>query len=427
VKINNALSESSLFCIFAQNIFMADVIRMPRLSDTMTEGVIKSWIKKVGDSVKPGDVLAEVETDKATMDLEAFQEGILLHIAVASGAIAVDGIIAIIGKKDEDFSSLLKQDAAPAKNTTVAATVTSPSAEVKSQQSVESKEDSSDSRIKASPLAKSMAKDKGLDLSKVSGSGENGRIVRRDLENISTSSSSTPASSTISYQTQGDRTVELSQMRKTIAKRLAESKFSAPHFYLTSEIDMDTCVAAREQLNKLSEIKISFNDIIVKACAAALRKNLDVNVSWMGDKMVYHNDIHIGVAVAIEDGLVVPVIRNTDQKSLQQIKSEISDMAGRAKDKKLNLNEMQGNTFTISNLGMFEIEDFTAIINPPDACILAVGSIIKKPVVKNDQIAISSRMKVTLSCDHRAVDGATGAKFLQSLKQFLENPVSMLL
>ena len=216
-------------------------------------------------------------------------------------------------------------------------------------------------------------------------------------------------------------------MRKTIAKRLAESKFSAPHFYLTSEIDMDTCVAAREQLNKLSEIKISFNDIIVKACAAALRKNLDVNVSWMGDKMVYHNDIHIGVAVAIEDGLVVPVIRNTDQKSLQQIKSEISDMAGRAKDKKLNLNEMQGNTFTISNLGMFEIEDFTAIINPPDACILAVGSIIKKPVVKNDQIAISSRMKVTLSCDHRAVDGATGAKFLQSLKQFLENPVSMLL
>ncbi|HOJ89481.1 MAG TPA: dihydrolipoamide acetyltransferase family protein, partial [Saprospiraceae bacterium] len=285
---------------------MADVIRMPRLSDTMTEGVIKSWIKKVGDSVKPGDVLAEVETDKATMDLEAFQEGILLHIAVTSGAITVDGIIAIIGKKDEDFSSLLKQDAAPAKNETVAATVTSPTAEVKSQQSVESKEDNSDSRIKASPLAKSMAKDKGLDLSKVSGSGENGRIVRRDLENISTSSSSTPASSAISYQTQGDRTVELSQMRKTIAKRLAESKFSAPHFYLTSEIDMDTCVAAREQLNKLSEIKISFNDIIVKACAAALRKNLDVNVSWMGDKMVYHNDIHIGVAVAIEDGLVVP-------------------------------------------------------------------------------------------------------------------------
>ncbi|MFZ1380430.1 MAG: dihydrolipoamide acetyltransferase family protein, partial [Saprospiraceae bacterium] len=266
----------------------------------------------------------------------------------------------------------------------------------------------------------------GVDISKISGSGENGRIIKRDIEELKSASTSSQ-NSTINYGSLGDQEVILSQMRKTIAKRLSESKFSAPHFYLTCEIDMDACVQAREQLNKLAESKISYNDIIVKAASMALRKNLAANVSWMGDKMIYHNDIHIGVAVAIDEGLVVPVIRNTDLKSLQQIKSEIADKAARAKDRKLGLDEMQGNTFTISNLGMFDIEDFTAIINPPDACILAVGSIAKKPAVKNDQIVISNRMKVTLSCDHRAVDGAIGAKFLQSFKQFLEQPVSMLL
>ena len=404
---------------------MADVIRMPRLSDTMQEGVIKSWIKKVGDAVKPGDVLAEVETDKATMDLEAFQEGILLHVAVPSGAVPVEGIIAIIGKKGEDISALL-QDTAPkaaiAPSETPESSKNNEPTATAQNVSSESKED----RIKVSPLAKSLAKEKGVDISKISGSGENGRIIKRDIEELKSASTSSQ-NSTINYGSLGDQEVILSQMRKTIAKRLSESKFSAPHFYLTCEIDMDACVQAREQLNKLAESKISYNDIIVKAASMALRKNLAANVSWMGDKMIYHNDIHIGVAVAIDEGLVVPVIRNTDLKSLQQIKSEIADKADRAKDRKLGLDEMQGNTFTISNLGMFDIEDFTAIINPPDACILAVGSIAKKPAVKNDQIVISNRMKVTLSCDHRAVDGAIGAKFLQSFKQFLEQPVSMLL
>ena len=385
---------------------MADVIRMPRLSDTMQEGVIKSWIKKVGDAVKPGDVLAEVETDKATMDLEAFQEGILLHVAVPSGAVPVEGIIAIIGKKGEDISALL-QDTAP-------------------KAAIAPNRLDLMTRLTISTLFQVLIKEKGVDISKISGSGENGRIIKRDIEELKSASTSSQ-NSTINYGSLGDQEVILSQMRKTIAKRLSESKFSAPHFYLTCEIDMDACVQAREQLNKLAESKISYNDIIVKAAAMALRKNLAANVSWMGDKMIYHNDIHIGVAVAIDEGLVVPVIRNTDLKSLQQIKSEIADKATRAKDRKLGLDEMQGNTFTISNLGMFDIEDFTAIINPPDACILAVGSIAKKPAVKNDQIVISNRMKVTLSCDHRAVDGAIGAKFLQSFKQFLEQPVSMLL
>lgn len=406
---------------------MADIIRMPRLSDTMQTGFIRTWHKKVGDSVKPGDVMAEVETDKATMDLEAFQEGVILHIAVPEGNVDVDGIIAIIGKPGEDFSSLLsgssKETAAAPIVESVAAQPSSVSPPVAVVGSAEPQ------RIKASPLAKSIAKESGVDLTTVKGTGENGRIVKKDIEStISAPVKSKPAVGTsIAYESKGDREVLVSQMRKTIATRLAESKFSAPHFYLKTEIDMDQCVVARNQINKMATAKISFNDFITKAVAAAIRLNPGVNVSWYGDKMVFHNDIHIGVAVAIEDGLVVPVIRNTDQKSLSQINAEVADKAVRAKERKLGLDEMQGNTFTISNLGMYDIEDFTAIINPPDACILAVGSIAKKPAVKDDQIVISHRMKVCLSCDHRAVDGATGAKFLQSLKAFLEQPVNMIL
>jgi pyruvate dehydrogenase E2 component (dihydrolipoamide acetyltransferase) len=406
---------------------MADIIRMPRLSDTMQTGFIRTWHKKVGDSVKPGDVMAEVETDKATMDLEAFQEGVILHIAVPEGNVDVDGIIAIIGKPGEDFSSLLSGSA---KDTAAAPVVESVAAQPSSVSiPVAAAGSAEPQRIKASPLAKSIAKESGVDLTTVKGTGENGRIVKKDIEStISAPVKSKPAvSPSMAYESKGDREVLVSQMRKTIATRLAESKFSAPHFYLKTEIDMDQCVVARNHINKMAPAKISFNDFIIKAVAAAIRLNPGVNVSWYGDKMVFHNDIHIGVAVAIEDGLVVPVIRNTDQKSLSQINAEVADKAVRAKERKLGLDEMQGNTFTISNLGMYDIEDFTAIINPPDACILAVGSIAKKPAVKDDQIVISHRMKVCLSCDHRAVDGATGAKFLQSLKAFLEQPVNMIL
>lgn len=402
---------------------------MPRLSDTMKTGVIRTWNKKVGDKVQPGDILAEVETDKATMDLEAFQEGVLLYIAVAEGQVEVDGIIAIIGKEGEDYKALLqkstetvtekaKESTSPPKESTAnKTTVTSSSVAP------------TDSRIKASPLAKSIAKEAGLDLRAISGTGEQGRIIKKDVEQSLTSP--TKKSVTIAGAPQqisaADTEVATSQMRQTIANRLSESKFSAPHFYLTMEVDMDACVEARNQINKVSTTKISFNDIIIKACATAIKSNPGVNVSWYGSKMVYHGEINIGVAVAIEDGLVVPVLRNADFKSLSQINTEIADKATRAKNRKLSLDEMQGNTFTISNLGMFEIEEFTAIINPPDSCILAVGSILKKPAVKNDQIVVSNKMKLTLSCDHRSVDGATGAKFLQSIKAYLENPINMLL
>ncbi|HRI00511.1 MAG TPA: dihydrolipoamide acetyltransferase family protein [Saprospiraceae bacterium] len=403
---------------------MADVIRMPRLSDTMTEGVIKAWNKKVGDKVAPGDVLAEVETDKATMDLEAFQDGQLLYIAVNSGAVPVDGIIAIIGKAGEAYEHLLQSSPQETKKAEPNP-VKSTASETNSVQTTSSNP-SPDSRVKASPLAKSIAKETGVDLSKLQGSGDHGRIVRKDVE-AAVAGGNKSVLAVMNYPQKGDQEVTVSQMRKTIAKRLAESKFSAPHFYLTTEVDVDQLVEARNQVNAVSEQKISYNDFIVKACALALRKNPAINISWMGDKIVFHGDIHIGVAVAIEDGLVVPVIRNTDQKTISQIKSEIQDKAERAKSKKLALEEMQGNTFTISNLGMFDIEDFTAIINPPDACILAVGSIAKKVIVKNDQMAIGNRMRLTLSCDHRAVDGATGAKFLQTLKSLLENPMSLVL
>lgn len=428
---------------------MAEVIRMPRLSDTMEEGNIVSWLKSVGEQVEPGDILAEVETDKATMELESFNEGVLLHIGVAEGPVPVDAVIAIIGEKDEDISGLLEEikNEGPAqvkteekqddKTESKTETVVEKSAPQVTQQAVPSVSTASSSttdsgRVKASPLARKMAEDSGIDISRVQGTGENGRIVKRDIDNAiknglpATAVSSAPvAMANISNpEIYGDKAV--SQMRKVIARRLSESKFSAPHFYLTMEMDMDNAIQSRKVLNEDAEIRISFNDMIVKACAAALRKHPEINASWFGDKITYHQDINIGVAVAIDEGLMVPVIRNADFKSLSMLKTEIKDLAGRAKDRKLSPEEMSGNTFTISNLGMFDIDEFTAIINPPDACILAVGSIVQKPVVKNGEIVVGNTMKVTLSCDHRIVDGAKGATFLQTLKSYLENPVKIL-
>jgi pyruvate dehydrogenase E2 component (dihydrolipoamide acetyltransferase) len=422
---------------------MAEIIRMPRLSDTMEEGTIVSWLKKEGDAVKTGDVLAEVETDKATMELESYFNGYLLYIGVKEGPVKVDGIIAIIGSKDEDYKAVLEKDStgngaassSDAKPSEVQATenALAPTVQQVPEQvptPVISAPETA-GRIKASPLAKTLAHEAGVSLAEVPGSGDQGRIVKKDIEQFMTSKPAAarndmqaPAATMPTNISYGD--VPVSQMRKTIARRLGESKFTAPHFYLTMEINMDQAVAARQAINEKSAVKISFNDFVVKACAAALRKHPAINSSWFGDKITYHKDIHIGVAVAVEDGLLVPVISHTDLKSMSQINQEIKELAGKAKSKKLAPQEMQGNTFTISNLGMFDIEEFTAIINPPDACILAVGSILKKPVVKNDQIVIGNMMKVTLSCDHRVVDGATGAQFLQTLKAMLENPVMML-
>lgn len=423
---------------------MAEIIRMPRLSDTMEEGNIVAWLKKEGEKVKAGDVLAEVETDKATMELESYFDGVLLYIGVPSGPVAVDGIIAIIGKEGEEFKHLLTEQpvAKEVKNTTAPTQNESPAQEaaptISQKPPVEinlpaSSTSETSGRVKASPLAKSLAAEAGLSITQIAGSGDQGRIIKKDVENFLANKPSespvlsqavqpnmVPASS-FKY---GD--VPVSQMRKTIARRLGESKFTAPHFYLTLEINMDKAVEARSAINATAPVKISFNDFVVKACAAALRKHPAINSSWFGDKITYHQHINVGVAVAVEDGLLVPVVNHADLKSMSQINQEVKELAGKAKSKKLTPQEMQGNTFTISNLGMFDIEEFTAIINPPDACILAVGSIIKKPIIKDDQIVIGNMMKVTLSCDHRVVDGATGAQFLQTLKGFLENPVMML-
>lgn len=420
---------------------MAEIIRMPRLSDTMEEGNIVEWLKSVGDAVAPGDVLAEVETDKATMELESFQNGVLLHIEVEKGAVPVDGVIAVIGDKDEDFKAQLEKARSSGGQTTTEAEA--PAEEKKSEPKKEAVAapaakattpvaavaNSSDSRIKASPLAKSMADDNNIDLARVQGSGDHGRIVKKDIEafiagggSASQMQTSAPIAlaSDVSY---GDQPI--SQMRKVIAKRLAESKFGAPHFYLTIDILMDNAVAAREQLKK-AEIRASYNDIVIKACAAALRKHPMINSSWMGDSIRVNEEINIGVAVAVPDGLLVPVVRNADQKTLTYINQEVRNLAGLARDKKLQPDQMTGNTFTISNLGSYGIDEFTAIINPPDACILAVGAIQEKPIVKDGQLAIGQVMKVTLSCDHRVVDGATGAEFLEELKANLENPLRML-
>lgn len=409
---------------------------MPRLSDTMEEGNIVSWLVKEGDKVSPGDVLAEVETDKATMELESFNEGTLLYIGVKEGPVPVDGIIAIIGDAGEDYKALLAsaESAAPAAAKEEAPKA-APAPEQKAAPAAPAPEPEpvathDTDRVLASPLARKLANEKGYNLASIKGTGDGGRIIKKDVESHTPSAAPAATSAPrgaralnpdIQY---GD--VPVSQMRKVIARRLGESKFGAPHFYLTVEINMDNAMSARKAVNEHPDVKVSFNDIVVKASAAALRKHPAINSSWMGDKITYHEAINIGVAVAVPDGLLVPVIKDADLKTLTQINGEVKTLAGKARDKKLQPDEMQGNTFTISNLGMFGIEEFTAIINPPDACILAVGGIIQKPIVKNGEIVPGNMMKVTLSCDHRVVDGATGAQFLNTLKAMLENPLMMI-
>ena len=418
---------------------MAEIIRMPRMSDTMEEGNIIGWLKKVGDKVEPGETLAEVETDKATMELDAFVEGTLLYIAVPEGTVAIDGIIAVIGQPGEDWQAAINGTVAAAASTGSATAISAAESIKQDTISAPIVSDSNDGqRIKASPLAKSMAKESGINLGQIQGSGEGGRIVRKDVIGVKPGEAIVPTvAKTVSAPTQvvsvqtnatessyEDKTV--SQMRKTIARRLSESKFTAPHFYLSVEIDMERAMEVREQLNQNSDVRISYNDLVIRSVASALKKHAVINASWLGDRIRYNHDVHIGVAVAVEDGLLVPVIKHADRKTLSQINGEVKMLAGKAKDKKLQPDEMQGNTFTISNLGMFGIEEFTAIINPPDACILAVGGIIQKPVVKNGQIVVGNTMKVTLSCDHRVVDGASGAQFLQTLKSILEEPLLLL-
>lgn len=405
---------------------MAEVVNMPRLSDTMTEGVVAKWHKNVGDQVSEGDLLAEIETDKATMEFESFQEGFLLHIGVAEGAKApVDTILAILGEKGEDITELLKVESAPGPKKEEPAkqapkSVDTPKVEevkVTAPIPVKTKETAVESNGKAiaSPLARKLADERNINLSLVKGTGDAGRIVKRDIDNYSGGNS---APSVERYTE-----VEVSQMRKVIAQRLGESKFTAPHFYLTCEINMDKTIEARKAINTVSPVKISFNDMIVKATSMALQEHPQVNSSWLGDRIRFNEHIHIGVAMAIEDGLLVPVVRFANNKRLSEISSEVKEYGVRAKAKKLQPEDWEGNTFTISNLGMFDIEEFTAIINPPDACILAIGSIVEKPVVKNGEIVIGNTLKVTLSCDHRVVDGVVGSKFLGTLKGYLENPV----
>ncbi|MBL7895723.1 MAG: pyruvate dehydrogenase complex dihydrolipoamide acetyltransferase [Bacteroidia bacterium] len=409
-----------------------EVVRMPKLSDTMTEGVVAKWHKKVGDKVKSGELLADIETDKATMEFESFQDGVLIHIGVEAGKSApVDSVLAILGKGGEDVKAILA--AVGTSTSSKSETVSVPKVETQVQKvaatvasaattNVSNK--TTNGRVKASPLAKALAKEKGIDISMVSGSGDNGRITKKDIETF------TPGTSKKSFFTGGVESFTdepASQMRKTIARRLLESKNGAPHFYLTIEADMDNAIASRNAINQVSDVKISFNDLVIKACASALRKHPRVNSYWMGDKIRINNHIHIGVAVAVEDGLLVPVVRFADEKSLQQVASEIKDLGKRAKEKKLQPQDWEGNTFTVSNLGMFGIEEFTSIINSPESCILSVGAIRQVPVVKNGAVVPGNVMKVTLACDHRSVDGATGAAFLQTLKMYLENPIATLI
>jgi pyruvate dehydrogenase E2 component (dihydrolipoamide acetyltransferase) len=418
----------------------ADLVLMPKMSDTMTEGVIAAWHKKVGDQVKTGELLAEVETDKATMEYESYNTGTLLYIGAEAGkSVPVNGVLAIIGEKGADWQTLLKANeskgsasAAPAAKPEAAPASSSASAPASA-----SADHGTNGRIKASPLAKKLAKDKGFDISKIQGSGDQGRITKADVENFKPAAAAPAgkadqksAAPVVLPKVVGEESFEditVSQMRKTIAKRLAESKFSAPHFYLTMEINMDKAIEARKSINEVSPVKISFNDMVIKATAAALRQHPDVNVSWLGDKMRRNNHIHIGVAVAVKDGLLVPVVRFADNKSLSHIGVEVKELAQKAHDKKLQPAEMEGGTFAISNLGMFGIDEFTAIINPPNACILAVGGIKETAIVKNGQLVPGSVMKVTLSCDHRAVDGAVGSAFLKTLKGLLEDPVRILI
>ncbi len=448
---------------------MAEVIRMPRMSDTMEEGNIIEWLKEEGDQVEPGETLAEVETDKATMELDAFVEGTLLHIEVKEGPVPINGVIAVIGEEGEDWKKAVEEakqengEEEKEESTEEAGAEEEKSGEQEAakeepQEAAAPLEEEGDGRVKASPLARSMAKEAGLNLSDIEGSGEGGRIVKRDIEKQleqpekkEAAPTPAPAEAPVPKQAPEPKKkaeekkpaepvtpfvlsgaeasyeeINVSQMRKTIARRLSESKFSAPHFYLTMEIDMGKAIKWRQQINEVAPNKISFNDLVVKAVSVALRHHPDVNSSWLGDTIRRNKDVNIGVAVAINEGLLVPVVRHADMKSLSQINYEIRELAGRAQKRKLSQEEMQGNTFTVSNLGMFGIEEFTAIINPPDACILAVGGIIEKPVVENGEISVGHRMKVTLSCDHRVVDGATGSKFLKTLRDILENPVRLM-
>lgn len=411
------------------------VVTMPRLSDTMTTGTVATWLKKVGDTVKEGDILAEIETDKATMEFESFNAGTLLYIGVQEGDSApVDTILAILGPAGTDVSGI-------AANYKVGAVVEAPKVEeVKAvAQEVVVTEQTTLGRVFASPLAKKIAQDKGINLSQVKGSGENGRIVKSDVENFSPSAVATPAQAVVEaintvaavepFVPAGEvfqEEIKNSQMRKTIARRLSESKFTAPHYYLTIELDMDNAIASRNMINGLPDTKVSFNDMVIKASAMALKKHPQVNSQWREDAMVINHHVNIGVAVAVEDGLMVPVLKFTDQMSLTQIGANVKDLAGKAKSKKIQPAEMEGSTFTISNLGMFGIQSFTSIINQPNSAILSVGAIVEKPVVKNGQIVVGNTMTVTLACDHRTVDGATGAQFLQTFKAFMENPVTML-
>ena len=421
------------------------VITMPRLSDTMTDGTVASWLKSVGDSIEEGDILAEIETDKATMEFESFNEGTLLYIGVKEGESApVDSLLAIIGKNGTDVSALVSahkagtlSDGSSTNETAIEKPKESTMPAESSTNESAPKSNNSTGRILASPLAKKIAKDKGIQIEAVTGSGENGRIIKKDVESYTPVAASAPAQQTTiaasnavaSFVPAGEEHEELvknSQMRKAIAKSLANSKFNAPHFYLTIEVDMENAMESRATINAIPDTKVSFNDMVVKACAMALKKHPQVNTSWTEEATIYKSQIHVGVAVAVDEGLVVPVLKFTDQMSLTQIGAAVRDLAGKARNKKIAPAEMQGSTFTISNLGMFGIQEFTSIINQPNSAILSVGAIVEKPVVKNGQIVVGNTMKVTLACDHRTVDGAVGAQFLQTLRTYLENPVTML-
>ena len=446
---------------------MAEVINMPRLSDTMEEGTLAKWFKKVGDTVKEGEILAEIETDKATMEFESFYDGVLLHIGIDEGSTApVDSIIAIIGSKGEDISKIINNDTPAVKEEPTPAVKEEPTPAVKEEPTPVVKEEPtpvvkeepipavkeeptpvvkeeptpvvkeevkadstisiSNDRILISPLAKKLANEKGIDISAIKGSGDNGRIIKRDIDSFKPSNYSQftqprPHLKESSYETQN------STMRKAIAKRLADSKFSAPHYYLNIELEMDNIISFRKQFIQTQNIKISFNDIIAKAVSLSLAKHPKVNSRWYDDKIIYNEHVHLGVAVAVDDGLIVPVVKFSNSKDLPQINSEIKDFAERAKNKKLTPSEIEGSTFTISNLGMFGIESFTSIINQPNSAILSIGAIVQKPIVKNNEVVVGNTMKLTLACDHRTVDGATGSLFLKTLKEYIENPVSILI
>ena len=415
---------------------MAEIITMPRLSDTMTEGVVAQWLKKVGDKISEGDILAEIETDKATMEFESFNEGTLLFIGLQDGDSApVDSLLAIIGEEGENIDAIIKdfKVAAPAEESTPAkeepkAAAPAPMSESPAPTAAHiAAPVVNTGKVVASPLAKKIAKEKGINLATVAGTGDHGRVVKRDIENFVPAAAQTVSvTQTIALGEESFEETKNSQMRKVIARRLGESKFTAPHYYLMLEINMDSAIASRKVMNEIPETKVSFNDLVVKASAMALKKHPQVNSQWFEDKIRVNHHVNIGVAVAVEDGLLVPVVPFTDQKSLTQIGAEVKDKAIKAKTKKLTPAEMEGSTFTVSNLGMFGISEFTSIINQPNSAILSVGAIIEKPVVRNGEIVVGNTMKVTLACDHRTVDGATGAAFLQTLRQFIENPVTML-